>query len=353
VITTLPYEDLRLPPITVSGSPADIGFGLGRHVAAVLHAHMRQKLRDVYVRWRGNSLVLELQAAAKARFPAAFAELEGLANGADVPVADLFLLNCLADLPLERPAVDSGCTTLMLPGGAQSGEAALILHNEDASLTAMTPWFIAHVEPNQRPSFTSLCYAGRLPGNALSVNAAGLVQTINDIRLLDYKVGVPRAFLARAILECNSCESAIGVIQATARASGYHHAIASGKDGKLFSIEAPSSGISAISVTTPLGHANHLVHEPLIAAAQYVVGGSSLRQAVAEANMAEARGSPLTIMRSAGDRVLMQTPSAANDWHKTIATAIFEVYRGSVCWSLFGVDAQAIFRGYVVPSAAG
>jgi hypothetical protein len=237
----------------------------------------------------------------------------------------------------------------MIPQRQGDGEPALIAHNEDASLTVTTPWFFAQVSPAGSPAFTSLCYAGRLPGTACSVNDAGLIQTINDVRTQPWQIGVPRVFLARAVLACRDSVSALDLIRATVRASGYHHAIGTAVDGKIHSVEAPASDVVVREVCSPAAHANHLIYEPLSSAPQYVVGGSRRRQAQAEAALAVSREAALMAMRSsaADERTLLQSPTAHNDWHKTLATAVFEFAAGKVAWSAYAAGEQTSIQGFV------
>jgi hypothetical protein len=351
VTSAPPYADVRLPSVVVSGEPFDVGFGLGRHAAFALRDHVSQRLADGVAKWRGSTRVADLQAAAEARFPDLFSELKGIADGAGLDFQDIFLINVLADLPTEYPTSQSGCTTLLVPGSVERGELALIAHNEDASLTATTPWFIAHITPRRQPSFSCLCYAGKLPGTAFSINSAGLVQTINDVRLMDWQIGVPRVFVARAVLTCNSTEAAVRLIRNTVRSSGYHHGLGSATGGDLYSVEAPSTGVVAIALRSPTAHANHLLYEPHRTAAQYIVGGSHARQTLAEQRLVDARSSSLAAMRSSplDGSTLLQCPSAENDWHKTIATAVFEISRTRVRWSFVGDNDQELVHGYTLP----
>jgi Acyl-coenzyme A:6-aminopenicillanic acid acyl-transferase len=141
---------------------------------------------------------------------------------------------------------------------------------------------MAQVRRTYHPAFTALCYAGRLPGHTFATNDYGLVQTINDIRALERRPGVPRCFLARAILDCRDVESALDLIRSTARAGGYHHSLACSSDARLYSVEAPPGAMVAVEVTQPLVYANHLIHGPLVDLPQYIVGGSVFGQKFGE-----------------------------------------------------------------------
>jgi hypothetical protein len=325
---------IRLPHLSTRGTPGDIGPALGRHAREAIHACVGQHLSSELRRWAGTTRLAAIVAAGRSQFPEAYVELEAIAEGAEIDFTDLLLFNCSGDLPLHGRVVDSGCTTIMLPGDPASASPALVLHNEDAAIAAPVPWFIAQLEPSGRPSFTCFCYAGKLPGTAFSVTSRGLVQTINDIRPVDLPVGAPRAFLARAVLDCEDSRHARSLIQATSGAGSYHHAIAWAGDGSLHSIEG--AGVQAIirEVVQPIAHANHFVYPPLSGLPQVVVGGSFDRQSFAQEQLAGARASPICVLRAtdARGRTLYQLPGPQNGWHKTLATAEFEVHVGHLSW---------------------
>jgi Acyl-coenzyme A:6-aminopenicillanic acid acyl-transferase len=199
-------------------------------------------------------------------------------------------------------------------------------------------------------SFTSLCYAGKLPGTALAVNSHGLVQAINDVRPLGWQVGVPRGLLAREILRCRDCRSAVELITRTPRASGYHHALGCLSDQSVYSVEASSTGISVVEVRGPQVHANHLNHRAFDSVRQYVVGGSRFRQAHGESIVAVARANPRAALQGVDSRgrTVLQLPTLENDWHKTIASAVFEIGRTDLIWHALRSTGEVMVRGHVV-----
>lgn len=342
-----PQQQRQLTSIHISGDARDIGVALGMHVALDLQVCLAQRLNQEVTRWRHSSRLEELRQAAVASFPDAYAELEGIAIGSGLPLDDIFLLNCIPDLPVSEPQSQSGCTTFLLPAEGNANEPAVIAHNEDASLTALCPWFIATICRKGQPSFSSLCYAGKLPGTAFAANSHGLVQTINDITPMNWQVGVPRGFLARAVLDSSDTLSAISLIRQTTRASGYHHSLCSTKDCIIYSVEAPAGAVSAMQVRSPKVHANHLVHGELSTLPQYVVGGSLSRQAFGESLVKLARKNPWRALRalSSDGHTISQSPSAENDWHQTIATAIFSIAPSEVSWHVYGATGDDIQCG--------
>jgi hypothetical protein len=349
--SVLPREDIQLSPLFVQGNSRQIGIALGRHAGSYLKSSVNECLEGEFGQWRGTPRLEALRAAASHNFPDAYAELQGLAAGAELPFEEIFLFNCLADLPTRLPAPDPGCTTFLLPADATRGLPSIIAHNEDACLAAAAPWFIANICRENNSPFISLCYGGRLPGNAFSVNGYGLVQTINDVRPYDRQIGSPRAFLARAILDCENLEAALSLIGRARRASGYHHTLGSAKDGEIYSVEAPSFEASFARVDHPQVHANHLIHGSIESCMQYVVGGSKDRQEFGEELLSVARVDALAVLRmsSQSGRGIAQVPTMANSWHKTIASAVFELAPGEVRWAAFRSGTKPLQSGTISP----
>jgi hypothetical protein len=329
-------RDTELPPLIAGGDAREVGIALGRHAAPFLHKHLRERLGDLFGH-RNSAYFASLLNETKMHFPELYEELEGVAAGADISLTDICLLNFGAEL-VPRDS-DGGCTTLMLPPSPPSGahHSALIAHNEDMSLTLPGAWFIAQIARNGRPSFTSMCYAGKLPGTAFSVNSHGLVQTINDIRLSHVSRGVPRGILARAVLDCPDAADAIALIGNVPRASGYHHTIASPARFAICSVEATPAGVVAKAIQQATAHANHLLYEPLSRERQNILGGSRERQSLASSLLKEAYTDPLAVLQApfAMEKGLLQTPSPRNEDHKTVVSSVFKITGNAVEWDAY------------------
>ena len=79
------------------------------------------------------------------------------------------------------------------------------------------------MRPSHGIGFTSFYSPGLLPGHTFAVNDAGLVQAINHIRPHDQTAGIPRHFIARAVLGSADLDAALSVLSRRDRASGFHH----------------------------------------------------------------------------------------------------------------------------------
>lgn len=342
--------------IVARGDAFAVGQAIGRRGGqsvrdAAFHTAQYQALKP----WLGSDRLEALKAAALSAFPRLLREIEGIADGAGLPLDEIFLWNCRGDLRDLDPALDdSGCTTVLLPG-----ETALIGHNEDGGADLAGLCFLCQVEPDDGPGFTAFCYPGMLPGHAFGVNRLGLVQTINNIRPHDLAVGVPRHVISRAVLDCRDLDQAVALLQRNDRAAGFHHALGQAGDPRLLSVEAPASGCAVREVRGPLAHANHLVADDYGDLDQDCQPSSVARQERADALIAAgavAAGDPLAILfdrDNAALPILRNGVEDGNDGY-TLATVLFEITSQAVGWSVcHGPDAGAVASGRIDLGSAG
>jgi len=299
--------------------------------------------------WLGSDRLAALKAATQRAFPPYMREIEGIAEGAGLAADEIFLWNCRGDLRDLDPALDdSGCTTVLLPG-----ETAVIGHNEDGDAALADLCFLCQVEPDAGPKFTAFCYPGMLPGHAFGMNSFGLVQTINNVRPHDLKVGVPRHVISRAILDCRTLDEAVALLQRTDRASGFHHSLGQAGDPRLLSVEAPASGCTVVEARGPLAHANHLIADNYRDLGQDGQPSSLARQERADAMIASSAvtdGDPLTILFDCENSSLpiLRCMNEVGDDGYTLATVVFKIAPSAVDWTLYhGPNTSAVVSGRI------
>ncbi|XP_011696938.1 PREDICTED: uncharacterized protein LOC105455363 [Wasmannia auropunctata] len=200
-----------VPIIHVRGTHYEIGFDIGHTFAKMIQdfVDIYQPLNEIYLPLfateQGKKVYDETLNAVKKQFPQYLREIEGTADGANVPFYKLFLMH-LDDIisnvtGTEGNALPVGCSTIICnqPGHEILG------HNEDAVRETLNYWYLvnAHViETGYREEkFTSLSYAGFLPGYTMGYNHHGLVYSINTLSAAVLRSGkTPRYFLTRALL---------------------------------------------------------------------------------------------------------------------------------------------------------
>lgn len=335
-----------LTSITAKGSPFELGQQIGMAVRDAVHqvSVHNEEFRLLEDRWAGSSYADDLLKAAEAFRPDFVTELRGMADAVGLPFERLFLWNCRGDLRLPEEASElvkngaaDGCTTLMIPGHLDRGQSHTIAHNEDGSDDLYGHCFWLSAEPEEGTAFESYLYPGMMPGHTLGVNATGLVQTINNIRVHDLKPGIPRHFVCRAVLDCQTLDQAVEILERTDRASGFHHNLGQAGDQRLLSVEAPASGCEVVEVTAPAAHANHLIRPCFDDLDQTVTASSHARQARAQERVEAGNVSAEAILfdRSNPGKTIHRIPGdGSDDYGRTLVTGIFHVGAGGVSWAL-------------------
>ncbi|ULJ74257.1 C45 family autoproteolytic acyltransferase/hydolase [Rhizobium gallicum] len=231
----------------------------------------------------------------------------------------------------------SGCTTLLLP--ARHHCPATIAHNEDGDRAFLGACSWVEVEPDEGLAWSSFVYPGMLPGHTFGFNAAGIVQTINNITAHDLQPGVPRHIIGRAILDTRTLDEAVEILTRTERASGFHHNLGEAKTRRLVSIEAPASGCVVRTVDVPQGHANHLVFEDFAQLEQIISSSSRDRQAAVNRMLAQstfAEGAEVVLF----DETVPIYKNRTDDRSQTLATGIFTIFADCVEWRVHAAPGE-------------
>jgi hypothetical protein len=337
-ITMTPKETLGW--LEAGGSHHEIGLALGRQGRRAVHERLlaTSLWREVTVP-RHAPLVRRLLDTAAERLPWVVEELEGLAEGLGLPFLTVAAWNCRGDLLASVP---DGCTSLVLPG-----EVPLIAHNEDGLPCLDGACFLARLRPAGQPGFLTFCYPGSLPGHTFSLTAAGLVVTINNLRLVGVSPVLPRMVLSRALLAQPDLAAALALLETAPPGGGFHFTLAQAGVGEVLSVEVGGGGFSCRPVTAPALHANHCLH---LGAPQTITASSADRQRRGEALIAGGEGDPLVLLGDTGGPGLPIYRRAPDDpdEENTLATALFRLTPAGVAWQL-SVPGEAGIREGIGP----
>jgi len=323
-----PFEVLE-----VSGSHREIGRAVGEH--------FRERIKNVLggleeygqvvgaAQGEYKARVEAFLDAATMRFSYLVEELEGMAEGADLPFDYLFAWNCRSEIQAGCKSCEAGCSTVGLVG--DKGRM-LLAHNEDGAEPYLGQMFVLRATPPSGVSFAYLVYPGTMPGNGPGLNARGVVQTTNYISPREVPQGIPRYFVGRAICEARDLGHAAALAAVEGRAFPWHHNLASLTEGRLVSLETWPGKHHRREVTALSGvhlHTNHLLHEEmqgLDEKADYLDRSSrprleALQRRAAElepsqrgdllALLADRSGGPCKVCRVPGDEVPGVTLAAA------------------------------------------
>jgi hypothetical protein len=261
-----------------AGTPREIGRGIGRRFGRQIRLGLERRAEwfdelRTFALGEGHAAFDTCVEATRRHVPRAFAELEGCAEGAEMPFEDLMVLNLKDEIASLKAATRDrtasaagrreppGCSTVVL----RAGDRLIHLHNEDGHEAYDDLMFVVRCYPCDGVGYVALAYPGILPGNAPGINAAGLAVTTNFIETRDARPGVGRYFLDRMLLESRSIDEALAWATHPERAYGYHHVFSSRSERRAVAMEATPAAFETREIEGLYLHTNHLVFEPFAA----------------------------------------------------------------------------------------
>jgi isopenicillin-N N-acyltransferase-like protein len=291
--------------IQARGSYRELGRAVGEGARDAIHASV-DFFRDNFSAMTQGRLSfaeaerLALVYAEEARrwTPRHLEELEGVAEGACLPLAQLLVPNCGEEFTANDAGV--GGQRPPAPGGPRSGDHCtavavaaggrhVIGHNMD--------WYVVDA-PNNVMFDLTVPDGTRLMGIAgapyllmLAMTSHGVGNVSNSVHSNDNRVGVPNAFVRRAALEGVSLEAARERALLAARARGTNHFLAD-TQGRLWDIETSATASSVVdhSSTGYMAHTNHYVAAEMAPFEAVTYEESSIRLTTAETILAEGIG---------------------------------------------------------------
>ena len=206
------------------------GWAMGKATALQVAARRASPQFASFAAWAAanGTLMDALTANVKTTYPAYYAEAQGLADGAGIPVADVMIFNAYDEIETAMPPPpggrDSQCTDVLI----KTPPTRTVAHNEDGRTLNEGLMFMLDGEVPRVATgapaliFTAYMYAGTLPTGAFAYTNSGLFFTLNGLFPIDLNAGgVPRAFIHRALLESLTLDAAYGVLSDTPAACGF------------------------------------------------------------------------------------------------------------------------------------
>jgi predicted choloylglycine hydrolase len=315
--------------LSAAGSPFEIGQALGARGRDAVHKHLvHSQIWSTITDERHAATVGRLMDNTKRRFPRIWQELNGLAEGLDLPKKNVLAWNCRGDILASVP---DGCTTIQRPGPTIS-----LAHNEDGLPFFRGSCSVLDARPDDAMGFRSFCYPGSLAGHTFGWNGAGIVMAVNNLRLTASAPQIPRMVLGRAVLNCRSLDEAVSILADDPACGGFHISLAQAGDRRLLSIEYGAGQISVRQIIQPSVHANHALHLPH--PHQIITQSSHDRQNRGAELVSRPEKTDLAILRDNGETGLpiRRDDPADPDHENTLATCIFYVSETGIDWSIYG-----------------
>jgi len=199
--------------------------------------------------------------------PAAMEEIEGIAEGAGVEVADILALNVRSEVMFSSgvAAPDECSAFAVLPEASRSGHT-LVGQNWDWLVHARRTVVVVEARRDDGPDYVTAVEAGLLAKTG--TNAAGLAVCTNTL-VNDRdggEPGVPYHVLLRRLLDCESITDAVSLAFAADKAMSANYLIAH-LDGLAADLEVVAGRSGSVRVLMPeagvLAHTNHFLSPDL------------------------------------------------------------------------------------------
>jgi isopenicillin-N N-acyltransferase-like protein len=246
-----------LPVIEASGKPYAMGREIGKKCRTRALAY-RKSMADAIKHSTGVEWPLavararDFQPYAEEFYPDFVEEMRGYSEGSGLPFAETFTLCCHE---LLSPQGMRGCTDVAVNSDVTMDGSVLAAHNEDWSSDALETVVLLHAKPSGKPEFLATAYAGLLP--SCGMNSSGISLTGNALGPNDVRMGIPKVFPVRKVLEAKRIGQALDFAMPADRASSYNN-ICSDSNGEIYSLEGSATDCGWIyAIDGYLAHTNH------------------------------------------------------------------------------------------------
>jgi isopenicillin-N N-acyltransferase-like protein len=247
------------PLIKVSGNHREIGRQIGdactdqvRRSIEKARSLIAQSYETLELTWEGAQIQARKYIPfVQERYPQYVDELLGIAEGANISMDDLIVLNAMEGVTMDALHL-SKCTSMAVNDQLTADGHVLVAHNEDWLPEDEEDVYLIHAAPDDEPAFLAMTYGGLLPN--VGFNSAGLAQCCDTVYPTDSRIGIPRIFVSRAVLASTTLGEAISRAIVPHRAAGYNHLLAH-ESGELYNVE-----VSARRFAILYGHEDFLAH---------------------------------------------------------------------------------------------
>lgn len=255
------YEPLSV--FRVAGSPREVGERLGAQFAD--RARRAVEIFTKELSWEkgatmegakryGRKVLPHLEAW----FPDFVEEMRGYSTGSGVPFEVL-----LAQWSGYSPSAGlKGCTDVAVGSEQTADGSVLAAHNEDYTPDYAGLVVPVHVAVEGKPAFFAMSYQGLFP--TMGFNDAGISLTGNAVSPNDVRVGIPKMFPPRRVLESRTLKEALESAMPAGRGSSFNNIVCS-REGELYSLEGSATDFEALYGREGwLVHTNHYVGETML-----------------------------------------------------------------------------------------
>ena len=262
--------------IELSGSPYEMGKQHGELLSDEIRdlSEIRLSLARKFASDHGVTVTVEecLQRASlflpyhEKYSPEVYAEWQGIADGAQLQLEEVFFANALTDFQdtlWQATNVDvHGCTSFLIGGSATDDGSTLIGQTWDMHASAEPFIRVFRRQPSSGPSSLTMTTSGCL--TLIGVNIAGIAVGNNNLRPNDARLGVVYLAMMHQALRETDWRKAVSAITNVDRASGHNYVMAH-ESGARSNIETTATKVDEIQIDEPwYVHSNHYLSPELI-----------------------------------------------------------------------------------------
>jgi hypothetical protein len=277
--------------------------GPAEQAFASLGSRMRAEIRDIVDNWPGmaglrrhtasppgSDLLAAVRRVSETRFPGIWSELAAMAEGAEVALDDLALLNFRGDLGTIRVGAaedHSGCSDL-----AWRGRRSFLAHNEDQAVFFAGRAVMLTLDLQGQPPIATFWVPGFLPGNTFTVTGGGLAWSLDHLPFSSPGHGAGRHVIARGLQRsATAISQALEFLQEYPSAGGFAYTIGD-RAGRIVSAEAAAGQFAWREVGQDGPLTWHTNHGRYITGAAATPGGTSIQRGQVLAALQPPSGEP-------------------------------------------------------------
>ena len=254
------------PFFRFSGTHRQIGQQFGEACSSMIKTHRDYALDRLSRRFQATSEKLEHYVAQYRPFVQKYAhafdeEVQGVAEGAGISIAEAYLLQVRAEINHDFRASNE-CTTFAVLAEATANGVPLIGQNCD--LPAFYSELVVVVEcvPDHGPATLMLTPAGQI--SYVGINDLGVGAFANFLTCDGWRAGFPRYMLSRLALASGTVQGAVELVRNVTRASSRNLILLDSHGSAVDFENTPTRDAVILPKDGLLAHSNHYTAEALL-----------------------------------------------------------------------------------------
>lgn len=263
--------------IELKGTPRALGIGFGEHcreaISELYAIRMANAIAQTKLYGRRTVSEADLLNLAEqclepvAEFhPAGLEELQGIAEGAQLDLAQIWAMNALTDLrdvaAFGPPPDGEGCSSIMVSPPASSTNEAYMAQTWDLGTDNMPYVRMVSRAPTDGPKTLCMTTVGCL--SLIGLNEHGIAVGTTNLRTRDSRIGVGYLDVIHRALSMRTLEAAVKVVRTAPRAGAHYFSVVDG-EGRAVGLECSATQVSEVPVAHgTYVHCNHGIEEAVM-----------------------------------------------------------------------------------------